>query len=105
MSKRKKHKKFFKRNRIAIIISLLLVSYLSVVFANQQIKLHELKEEENMTLLRIQELQEQKEELDKRLGQSDDLDFVEKVAREKLKMVKPNEIIYIIQNKDEEKEE
>ena len=105
MGGRKRHKKFFKRNKIAIVISLLLVSYLSIVLVNQQIKLNELKAEEKQTLLRIQELKEQKEELDRRLEQSDDLDFIEKVAREKLKMVKPNEIIYIIQNKDEEKEE
>lgn len=105
MIKGKKRKKFFKRNRISIIMTLIVVSYLSIVLINQQIKLHELKKEEAKTLSRIRELETIKGELEKKIEQGDDLDFIEKVAREKLKMVKPNEIIYIIQDENKEKEE
>jgi cell division protein FtsL len=48
----------------------------------------------------ITKIEKEIEELNKEIEEKDSLDFVEKVAREEFKMVKPREIMYIDKNKD-----
>ena len=60
---------------------------------NLQSKRHEVLGE-------VQTLEKEIEDLNKEIENSDSLQFVEKVARDELGMVKPREIIYIDKNKN-----
>ncbi len=59
---------------------------------NLELKKHEIATE-------VQSLEKEIKNLNKEIENSDSLQFVEKVAREDLGMVKPREIIYIDKNK------
>ncbi len=48
----------------------------------------------------IEKLEREIRELSEEIEEKDSLNFVEKVAREELKMVKPREIMYIDKNKE-----
>ncbi|QXM07233.1 FtsB family cell division protein [Crassaminicella indica] len=89
----KKKKGFF---HIALLIFGL---YISWIFIKQQIELKELKQQEEELNKKIIELKKETARLEEEKQLGDDPKFIEKVARERLKMVKPNEIIYIDINK------
>ncbi|SHK21708.1 FtsB family cell division protein [Paramaledivibacter caminithermalis] len=100
MAKKNKRRKgsFLKRNRISIAFIVMLIVYLSVTMVNQEMKLRDLEKEENQLQQRAATLKKELSDMEKKIEESESLEFIEKVAREKLKMVKPNEIIYIIQD-------
>ena len=100
MVKKNKRKKgsFFRRNKIAILILGVLLVYLSVTIINQEIKLRALQEEGKELQEIVVKLEKKLNDMEKKVGESESPEFIEKTAREKLKMVKPNEIIYIIQD-------
>ncbi|QEK11086.1 septum formation initiator family protein [Crassaminicella thermophila] len=97
MSKKKKASK--KKNKIFYIIVLLIGLYVSWILINQQIELRELKRQEEALNIKISELKKEEAHLEEEKKLGNDPKFIEKVARERLKMVKPNEIIYIDINK------
>lgn len=103
MSRNSKRRKgsFLKRNRIAILFLSCLLVYLSITIVNQETKLRDLKNEGEQLQKTVDELKEEVSKMEKKVEESASLEFVEKVAREKLKMVKQNEIIYIIQDEKE----
>ena len=103
MEKNNKRKKmsFLRRNKIAIIFLSILLAYLSITTVSQQMKLKDLENKEKQLQKRVESLKEELSEIEKKLEESTELDFIEKTAREKLKMVKQNEHIYIIQDKKE----
>ncbi|WP_432404960.1 FtsB family cell division protein [Wukongibacter sp. M2B1] len=105
MNKNRKKRKgnFFKRNRIALLFLSCLLVYLSVTIVNQEMKLRDLQEEEKVLQKRVKKLKDEMSEMERKAQESTNPEFIEKTAREKLKMVKQNEIIYIIQ--DEKKSE
>ncbi|BEP27902.1 FtsB family cell division protein [Helicovermis profundi] len=96
-------KKFIIRNKLIIIFFVLFTVYISYTLYNQNIKFDELKKEELFYDNNIKNSNKKIEEINEEIKQSESLDAIEKIAREKLNMVKPNEIIYIIQ--DSEKKE
>lgn len=81
------------------IIFIMLVLYFFIVIYTQERDIAFLKE----TQIEIsEELADKENELKlvkKELKKVDTNEFIEKIAREKLKMVKPNEIVYIDTNK------
>jgi cell division protein FtsB len=64
---------------------------------HQEIKLKELKVEEIRLNQEIERLTDEKTRLEQDLKSFQSLENIEKIARAKLKMVMPNEIIYVIQ--------
>jgi cell division protein FtsL len=100
VQKKKKKGSFFKRNKIGLILIGILIAYLSITMINQQIKLNQLMKEEKQAQERVEELKQKVSEMKKLIEESENPEFIEKIAREKLKMVKQNEIIYIIQDKE-----
>lgn len=90
-----------KRNKYLIIFMVVFLSYIGYTVVKTEIKIQELKANEAVLKEELNKLTEEKETLTKELENSKSLESIEKIAREKLKMVKPNEVIYIIQ--DEEK--
>ena len=90
-----------KRNKYLILFMVVFLSYIGYTVVKTEIKIQELKANEAILKEELNKLTEEKETLTKELENSKSLESIEKIAREKLKMVKPNEVIYIIQ--DEEK--
>ena len=85
------------RHKFLVLFIIAFSIYFVVTVINQEIMLTELKVEEVRLNQEIERLSEEKEKLELDLKASQSLDNIEKIARSKLKMVMPNEIIYIIQ--------
>lgn len=93
----KKKKKGF---RFKHLLLLLFVFWLCKSLISQRIVMREAKETKLEKEAEIAKLEMEIEELNKEIKDKDSLEFVEKVAREELKMVRPREIMYIDENKN-----
>ena len=93
----KKKKKGFQLKHLLI---LLLIFWLSKSLISQRIVMREAKKTKLEKEAEIAKLEMEIEELNKQIKEKDSLKFVEKVAREDFKMVRPREIMYIDKNKD-----
>ena len=96
----KNRKNFIKRNKLLIVFFVLFFIYISYTIYNQNLKFSELKKEEVFYENHMKNTSKKIEEVTEDLEKSQSLEAIEKIAREKLNMVKPNEIIYIIQDND-----
>ncbi len=83
--------------RYLLIIGLLI--YISSIFINQKKLMNKMRLKKAALEVEIDALEEEIGELENDLENSDSLEFVEKVARDELGMVKPREIIYIDKEK------
>ena len=97
MAERKTKSKSMSRTRILIlvIILFLLVAILVVVK-----NIVDLRIEQNRLTAQEQELQTKKDELNAELQGVDDLDYIEEQARKLLKMIKPGEVLFILNGSD-----
>jgi cell division protein FtsL len=86
------------RHKFLILFLIVFTAYCIFIVINQEIRLRELRAEEVRLTQTIERLNEEKTQLEEDLKNSQSLDNIEKIARSKLKMVMPNEIIYIIQD-------
>ena len=93
---KKKSKRRFRMGRFILIG---LVIYLSAIFIHQNTLINNLEDKKVKTEMEIKGLEMDIRDLTKEIENSDSLEFVEKVARNDLGMVKPREIIYIDKNK------
>ncbi len=91
----KRKKSLIKGNRLFYIIIFSVILYVAWVFGNQQIKLNALQQQEQEKQEQVAILKQEVLRLEEEIQQSNTPEFIEKVAREQLKMVKPHEIIYI----------
>lgn len=91
----KGRKKLIKGNRLFYMIILFGMLYVVWVFGNQQIRLRTLQQQEKEKQQQVAALKQEILRLEEEIQQSNTPQFVERIAREQLKMVKPNEIIYI----------
>lgn len=73
--------------------------YVGLILWNQRNLKMKLESKKQDIMGEVQTLENQIEGLNKEIENSDSLQFVEKVARDDLGMVKPREIIYIDKNK------
>lgn len=96
MAKKKKTKAKF---RLIHFIILFLIVYVAIVFNHQRKLLNNLDSKKEINEAKIEELEKEIEDLNEEIENSETLEFVEKVARDELGMVKPREIIYIDVNK------
>lgn len=92
----KKRKSTLSRNKYLILFLVLFIGYVGYSVFNTEIRIHELKAKEAALQDELKKLSVEKEQLLKDLEDSRSLESIERIAREKLKMVKPNEVIYII---------
>ncbi|WP_416197256.1 MAG: Cell division protein FtsB [Sporanaerobacter sp.] len=100
MAKRKK--KNVKKFRIRHLIVLVFAIYISATLISQRRMLKSLNREKAEMESEVKTLNTEINEINKEIKNSDSLEFVEKVAREELKMVKPREIIYIDKSKNKD---
>ncbi len=92
---------FFKRHTVIFIICILGLMYVAFTLVSQEIKMREIDEKERLCQEQILLLQEEVDIARQDLDKISSAQSIEKLAREKLKMVRPNEIIYIIQEEEE----
>ncbi|MFS8541662.1 MAG: septum formation initiator family protein, partial [Tissierellales bacterium] len=78
------------------------VFYLSKTVISQSIYMKELKETKLKEEQEIVELEKEIEQLQEQIDKRGSLEFIEKVAREELNLVKPREMIYIDINKQKD---
>lgn len=97
----KKRKSTFSRNKYLIVFLIIFFGYVGYSVFNTEIRIHELKAKEASLQDELKKLSVEKEQLLKDLEESRSLESIEKIAREKLKMVKPNEVIYVIKEEPE----
>ena len=93
---KKKKKRRLKLGRLLFIG---LAIYISAIFVHQNTLMKGLENKKHSAETEIKELERDIRDLTIEIENSDSLEFVEKVARDDLGMVKPREIIYIDKNK------
>lgn len=98
MRKNNKRKKRKKLGLFRIVFFAMLI-YVMVILVNQNKMMKEIEAKKLTLETEIGVLEEEIEELNIELESSDSLEFVEKVARDELGMVKPREIIVIDKDK------
>lgn len=91
-----KKRHFIKRNRFFMAMVLLFSLYIGTTLVRQEFKIHELRQEEKEVAAQLEALHGEIGILKEDLKTSQSLEFSEKIAREKLKMVMPDEIVYIL---------
>ncbi len=96
MHMKKIKRKFFRRNRVTILIIVIIMVYYAYNMYQTDLKLKEYKGVQLDLKSEIESLERDINRLTDEYAYSQTLEAVEKIAREKLKMVKPNEIIYLI---------
>lgn len=94
----KKKKKIKKFNLIHLILAFFIV-YIMIILVDQRRLMRDLHTRKTELETEIHELEREIHELDTEIENSDSLEFVEKIAREELGMVKPRERIYVDRNK------
>ena len=86
----KKNRKIYKKLLIIAIII-----YVIFTIFSQQKTLNQYSEDSNKITAQIEEQKKYKEELSKKKDDVTSLEFIEKMAREKLEMYYPNEKVYV----------
>lgn len=94
---KKRRKKGF---RLIHFIVLLIVFWLSKTLISQSVMMKNLTKEKAKQEQEVTQLEQEIKDLEEEIENKDSLTFVEKIAREELKLVKPREIIYIDKNKE-----
>lgn len=94
----KKRSVAVKRNKFLILFLIVFLGYIGYSVVQTEIKIQELRTREITLKEELVKLTDEKDSLSKQLEESKSLESIERIAREKLKMVKPNEVIYIIQD-------
>ena len=95
-NKRKKKRGF----RLKHLILVVLIFGLGKTLISQRIMMKNLVNKKLEEERQVSQLEKEIDELNKEIKSKDSLEFVEKVARKDLRMVKPREIVYIDKNKD-----
>lgn len=96
MRRRRKKRKIKLRH----IMLMLIIFGICKTLIDQSLMLKELNERKRLEEEAITQLEKEIDELNEEIENKDSLSFIEKTAREDLKMVKPREIIYIDRGKD-----
>ncbi len=86
-----------KKNITYAVIILCIIAAIGVSLLN----IVSLKSEYNEAKAVNEQLTEQKEELEEQLKDTTEDEYIEKEAREQLRMVKPGETVYIVPNQDD----
>lgn len=99
MRKNKRKRRF----RLRYILLLICLFYISTIFINQEKMMRDLEKERKEKEDKINSLNVEIAELQDKIRYADSLEFIEKIAREELNMLKPGEILYIDKEKNKNK--
>ncbi|MGM0378695.1 MAG: FtsB family cell division protein [Bacillota bacterium] len=90
-----------RRNKYFILFFIILIVYFSYNYIQQEIKLNDLSQEIYNQKLKSNELDKEIKQLQDELQNIKSKKNIENLARKKLKMIKSDEILYIIQEKED----
>ncbi len=85
--------------KLKIIVGIVFIIYAVTTFINQEKVLNSYKKQEAEVQTQIEEAKEYQEELIVSRENANSLEYIEKVARERLNMYYPNESIYVDSSK------
>ncbi|MBE7042593.1 MAG: septum formation initiator family protein [Ruminococcaceae bacterium] len=94
MAKRQKKQKQEKSKMTRALWAVVFL-YVGYIFVQQQIRLHDLRVEEKEVSAEIEQAQQENKELTHVMDIMDTDEYIEKVARQKLGFVKPDEQVFI----------
>jgi cell division protein DivIC len=98
--KRRKRKKRYRINRVRMTMSVLIL--IVIVYFGVQIRnVVKLREEQAALKSQNKKLTQEVEDMNDELKEIDDKNYIEKRARLELKMIKPGETLFIIDNGDD----
>lgn len=100
---KRKRKPFFKQNKLALVLFVGFFLYVSITLVNQELKARELRLEEAALRQQITAMNSELADLQKDVESAASLEHIEDLAREKLKMIKSDELIYFILPENEKK--
>lgn len=101
----KKNKaKFLRRNWLTIVLVIIVFGYFVYNTLHTEQKLKEYEQVKATLYSDIEKLEREVARLADEYAYSQTPEAIEKIAREKLKMVKPNEIIYLIKGLEEQED-
>lgn len=98
---KKRKARFFRRNWLMILIFTVIIGYYAFNMVQTEQKLKTYQATQETLMAEIETLEREINRLADEYAYSQTPEAIEKIAREKLKMVKPNEIIYLIKNQEE----
>lgn len=87
-----------RKSLLIVIIAGVLLIYFSYVLISQQIKINQLNKEISATREKQQVTKEEIEELEKEIDEAGSREAIEKIAREMLNLLYPDEIKYVDTN-------
>ncbi len=90
-----KSRKSKKRFKLRHLLASIFVLYIVCILVSQQIAIKEASRKEEDIKSRIEQLKEENESIKTELERTKDEEYIEKLAREKLGMIKPGEIMFI----------
>lgn len=89
------NKKPIRANVVVRIAFTLIFIFLFVSVINLQVEMNELRKSRDERLAKIDALQDDVDELELRIAEPIDDDYIERIAREQLGFRKPHEIIFV----------
>lgn len=84
--------------RIGLVVILILFVYLSTMIITNLFTIRKYTQERQKIQTQLEKAEVEIKELEEYIAHARDPEFVEKMARENLKMVMPNEKVYIVMN-------
>lgn len=97
-NKNRKRTKFSLFHVVIAVVSI----YVVITFIKQGFVMSDLTEKNEVAEEELRILKTDIKDLEKKIDKSETLEYIEKIAREELDMIKPHEIIYKDKNKQDE---
>jgi cell division protein FtsL len=98
---KRKSRSFFRRNKFLVLFLIMIIGYYGYSTVQTNKKLVEYRTAQAELKTEIESLESELEQLNDTYEYTQTPEAIERIAREKLKMVKPNEIIYLIRTLNE----
>ncbi len=94
-------RKFNIKKLVAIMVAAVVVFYFAYTLITQQISISKKNEEIKALESQVQEAENESDRLQGEIENLQDPEYIEKIAREKLGLVRPNERVFVDSNKSE----
>lgn len=95
------HRKLDIKKLIAIVACGVVVFYFAYTLVSQQVSINRKNAEIQALESQVQEAESKAEKLNEEVENLQDPEYIEKIAREKLGLVRPNERVFVDSNKSE----
>ena len=99
---RNAYKRQRKKLSLSHVILAVVFIYVVVTFIKQELVIRDLKEKDQLVGEELKSLKEDVKDLGKKIDKAETIEYIEKIAREELDMIKPHEIIYKDKNKQDD---